>query len=48
MDGLGMSFGHADEKKIPKVPSGNKNSVDQPVARRLIDLFQVKVVNDGS
>jgi hypothetical protein len=47
VDGLGNSFGHGDKKKIPKAPSGDQNPVDQPIAGRLIDLFQVKEVNNG-
>jgi hypothetical protein len=48
MDGPENSFEHDDEKKIPKAPLTNPNSVYQPVARRLIDLFQVEEVKKGS
>jgi hypothetical protein len=47
MDGPENSFEHGDEKKIPKGPSRNPNSVYQPVARRLNDLFQVEEVQKG-
>jgi hypothetical protein len=46
VDGLGNSFGHS-EKKNPKAPLGDQNPVDQPIAGRPIDLYQVKEVNNG-